>query len=291
MENSFEIMTDSTAGLPEKMIKKYNIHVLALSFLIDNTEYKGYIKGEEINLKKFYGMMREKKEVKTSSPNLQDTYDMVRGILEGGKDLLYIGFSSGLSNTFQSITMILNECKEDYPDRKVHYVDSLAAALGQGLFVKYVINQREMGKSMEETYDWAVSHIQNIIHTFTVDDLYYLKQGGRISGTTAAIGTVLNVKPVLHVDSEGRLVPLMNVRGRKKALLSLVNSMNDNAMLSEYNSVYISHGDCLGDAEFVAEKVKENYPDAEIMIGVLDLVIGAHAGPGTVALFFYGKKR
>lgn len=291
MGHLFEIVTDSTANLPEDMIEQYELSVLSLSFIVEGTEYKGYVKGETVDLNQFYAMMREKKEITTSLANTQAAYDMMKPLLESGKDVLYLAFSSGLSSTYQAVNAAVNELQEEFPERKIYCVDSLSAALGEGLFVKYVIDKREEGASIEEAYQWAMDNRLKIVHAFTVDDLFFLKRGGRISATTAIIGTALNVKPVLHVDNEGHLISLCNVRGRKKSLDALVKMMEEKVDNPEGQVVYISHGDCIRDAEYVAGKVKERFPVKEVMIRTLDPVIGAHSGPGTVALFFFGKER
>ena len=287
----FEIVTDSTANLPEDIIEQYNLSILSLSFIVEGTEYKGYVKGETVDLNQFYQMMREKKEITTSLANTQAAYDMMKPILEAGKDVLYLAFSSGLSSTYQAVNAAVEELKEEFPNRKIFCVDSLSAALGEGLFVKYVIDKREEGASIEDAYQWAMDNRLKIVHAFTVDDLFFLKRGGRISAATAVIGTALNVKPVLHVDNEGHLISLNNVRGRKKSLDALVKMMEEKVENPEGQVVYISHGDCIKDAEYVANKVKERFSVKEVMIRTLDPVIGAHSGPGTVALFFYGKER
>lgn len=291
MGYSYEIMTDSTANLPETMIEQYGLHVLSMSFMIDNKEYKGYEKGKTIDLAKFYAMMREKKDVSTSLANTQEAYDLVKKVAEQGKDLIYIGFSSGLSSTFQAVKTAFEDLKEEFPKRKLYCLDSLAAALGEGLFVHYIIQMREQGKTIEEAYEWGLAHRLNICHAFTVDDLFFLKRGGRVSGATAIIGTALNVKPVLHVDDEGHLIPLFNVRGRKKSLDSLVKRMEETVEQPDGQVIYIIHGDCEEDAKYVAQKVRDKFNVGEIMIRVLDPVIGAHSGPGTVALFYYGSQR
>ena len=287
----FEIMTDSTANLTGDMIRDYHLHVLSLSFVVDGKEYKGYEKGKTMDLAPFYAMMREKKDIKTSLANSEDAYRMGKAILKQDIDLLYLGFSSGLSSTFQAVSAAFEELREEYPQRQVLAVDSLSAALGEGLFVKYVVDMRENGASIGEAYSWALRHRLNICHEFTVDDLFFLKRGGRISAATAVLGTALSVKPVLHVDDEGHLIPVGKTRGRKKSLDALVERMKNNAIEPEKQEVYISHGDCLEDAEYVAEKVRECMGVEKISIHVLDPVIGAHSGPGTVALFYYGEHR
>lgn len=287
----FEIITDSAANLPEDMIEKNNLCILSLSFIVDEKEFFSYKKGVVTDLSRFYAMMREKKEVTTSLVNTESAMNQCKELLKAGKDILYIGFSSGLSGSYQSVTIALNALKEDFPDRKIFYVDSLAAALGEGLLVKYAIDLRKEGKSIEQVCQWIVENRLHLCHWFTVDDLFFLKRGGRISATTAVLGTALNIKPVLHVDDEGHLTMMGKVRGRKKSLDALVSHMQEKVTNPEGQVIYISHGDCLEDAEYVAERIKEQFPVKEVMVRILDPVIGAHSGPGTVALFFVGDKR
>lgn len=287
----FEIITDSTANLPEDLIEKYHLSILSLSFFVDNVEYFGYEKGKLTDLSQFYAMMREKKEITTSLINTNRAMEQCEEVLKTGKDILYIGFSSGLSGSYQSVVIALNELKERYPERKIFCVDSLAAALGEGLLVRYAIDLREEGKSIEQVKDWLLENRLRLCHWFTVDDLFFLKRGGRVSATTAVLGTALNIKPVLHVDDEGHLIMMEKARGRKKALDALLAHMEQTIEQPEGQYVYISHGDCLEDAEYVAAKVKERYPVKEVLVRVLDPVIGTHSGPGTMALFFLGSKR
>lgn len=291
MSYSYEIVTDSTANLSEAFIDKYHISVLALSFYVEGKEYKGYVKGQTTDLNQFYSMMREKKDMKTSLANTADAYDCMKPMLEAGKDVICLAFSSGLSSTYQAVHTACEELKEEFPDRTIYCVDSLAAAYGEGLFVKYIVDLREEGKSIDEAFQWGMQHRLNMVHVFTVDDLFFLKRGGRISATTAVVGTALKVKPVLHVDDEGHLRPLCNVRGRKKALDTLVKLFEEKVENPDGQSIFISHGDCIEDAEYVGNKIKEKYNVKEVDIRTLDPVIGVHAGPGTVALFFYGGPR
>ena len=220
-----------------------------------------------------------------------DAMDLLENIVKEGKDYIYIGFSSGLSGTFQAVSLVTDSLSQKYPERKLYAVDSLAAALGEGLLVKYVIDNRENGMSVSENADWVVNHRNNICHWFTVDDLFFLKRGGRVSATTAIVGTALSIKPVLHVDDNGHLIPMENARGRKKSLDALVKHMKESVVEPDGQSVYISHGDCLKDAEYVAGKVKEAFNVGEVVVRMLDPVIASHSGPGTVALFFYGKQK
>jgi DegV family protein with EDD domain len=211
--------------------------------------------------------------------------------LEEGMDILYIGFSSGLSGTYQAVSLALEELKEKYPERNIYSVDSLSAALGEGLLVRYAADLKEEGKSIEEVYKWVLENRLSLCHWFTVDDLFFLKRGGRVSATSAVLGTALSIKPVMHVDDEGHLIVMEKARGRKKALDALVAHMEETVTNPKDQIVYISHGDCLEDAEYVARIVKEKLQVKEVMVRILDPVIGAHSGPGTVALFFVGSKR
>ncbi|MFA9463723.1 MAG: DegV family protein [Velocimicrobium sp.] len=287
----FEIITDSSANLPEDMIETYHLTILSLSFFVDKVEYYGYEKGKLTDLAQFYAMMRKKKEITTSLVNTSAAMEQCEALLKIGKDILYIGFSSGLSGSYQSVCVALEELRERYPERKIYCVDTLAAALGEGLLVRYAIDLREDGGKIEEVYQWILDNRLRLCHWFTVDDLFFLKRGGRISVTTAVLGTALNIKPVLHVDDEGHLIMMEKARGRKKALDALVLHLQRTIEHPEGQYIYISHGDCLEDAEYVAKRVKELYPIKEVFVRVLDPVIGAHSGPGTVALFFLGSKR
>lgn len=288
---NFEIITDTCANLPESIIEENNVHVLSLSFFVDGKEYFSYEKGKETDLAEFYRMMRDKKEITTSLVNVERMINCFEPMLQQGKDILYLCFSSGLSGTYQAATIAAEEMREKYPVRKVYVLDTLAAALGQGLLVYFAIEQRKAGKSIEEVYQWQMSNRLRLCHWFTVDDLFFLKRGGRISAATAVVGTALNIKPVLHVDNEGHLINMEKARGRKKSLDMLVKHFEETAIEPGKTPVYISHGDCLEDAEYVAEKLKEKCGVSQVLIRILDPVIGAHAGPGTVAVFFLGEHR
>lgn len=288
---SFEIVTDSSSNLPEYLTIQYGLHILSLVFFVGEQEYNGYIKGQTMDHTQFYNMMRNGQDVKTSLVNIDTTKRLMEDLLLQGKDILYIGFSSALSGTFQAVSMIMEELKETYPDRQIYAVDSLCAALGEGLLVHYAASLREEGKSIDEVYQWTLDNRLNLCHWFTVDDLFFLKRGGRISSTSAVIGSLLSIKPVLHVDNDGRLIMMEKARGRRKSLDSLVDHMIETAIDPQNQVVYISHGDCLEDAEYVAKQVKDKLQVKEVMCHVLDPVIGAHSGPGTVALFFMGKNR
>ncbi len=289
---SFAIVTDSSSNLTEEIIDRFDLSVLPLTFMVDGEEYRSYLKGEKTDLAQFYTMMREGKVITTSLPNLQESRETIEALLKAGTDVLYLGFSSGLSGTYQAIELLLSELAGLYPERTVASVDTLAASGGQGLLVTYAAKMREQGASLTAVRDWVEDHKLHLAHWFTVDDLMFLFRGGRVSRTAAWAGTMLNIKPVMHVDDEGHLIPLEKVRGRRKSLKALVDHMEQTADAPVAGqTVYITHGDCLEDAEYVAGLVRERFGVTDIMINWVDPVIGAHSGPGTMALFFLASER
>lgn len=288
----FEIVTDSCCNLKEEMIEEFGLHILPLTFMSEGEEYRSYLKGEVTDLSQFYTMMREGKVFTTSLPNMADTELLLRELLGAGRDVLYIGFSSGLSGTYEATSLLMRELAPEYPDRTLLAVDTLAASGGQGLLVWHAVQKARAGASIEEVRDWLEANKLKLAHWFTVDDLMFLFRGGRVSKTSAWAGTLLNIKPVMHVDDEGHLVPLEKVRGRKKSLNALVDHMaaTADAPISE-QTVFITHGDCLSDAEYVADQIRDRFGVRDIVINYVDPVIGAHSGPGTMALFFLASGR
>ncbi len=289
---AFEIVTDSSSNLIEDLIDEFGLHILPLSFMVDGEQYHSYLKGEHTDLAQFYAMMREGKVITTSLPNMAESEELLRGLLTAGKDVLYIGFSSGLSGTFQEIDLLLGQLAQEFPERTVLTVDTLAASGGEGLLVWYAATMARDGASIEEVHRWLEDNKLKLAHWFTVDDLMFLFRGGRVSKTSAWAGTLLNIKPVMHVDDEGHLIPLEKVRGRKKSLKALVDHMEAtaDAPVAE-QTVFITHGDCREDAEYVADLVRERFGVTDIVINYVDPVIGAHSGPGTMALFFLADHR
>ncbi len=289
---AFKILTDSCCNLPEYMIDEFGLEVFPLTFMVDGREHQSYLKGEVTDLSKFYDMMREGKVITTSLPNLDSARKLMAAQLEEGHDVLYLGFSSGLSGTFDAIRLLMDELASEYPDRKLYAVDTLAASGGQGLLVWHACQLARAGASVEEVRDWVEENKLHMAHWFTVDDLMFLFRGGRVSRTSAWAGTILNIKPVMHVDDEGHLIPLDKVRGRRKSLDALVEHMaqTGNAPLSE-QMVFITHGDCLEDAQYLEGRVRERFGVADVMVNYVDPVIGAHSGPGTMALFFLASER
>ncbi|HOB42902.1 MAG TPA: DegV family protein [Bacillota bacterium] len=288
---SFGIVTDSSANLTDEMIDKYGIDIISLSYRIGEEECQSYVKGEKTDLKQFYEKLRQGEVAETSLINMRDCENAFESVLQEGKDLLYIGFSSALSGTYNAASIVADNMREIYPQRKIYAIDSLAASMGQGLLVYHAVEQRLAGRSIDEVKDWLLENRLRLCHWFTVDDLMYLKRGGRVSVSAAVIGTVLSVKPVMHVDDEGKLVPVRNVRGRKKSLVALVDEMEKTCIDPTEQMVFISHGDSLEDAECVEKLVRERLNVRDVRINYVDPVIGAHSGPGTIALFFLGTKR
>ena len=287
--SDFVIVTDSSADLSAEMVAELGLEVLPLSFTVQGKTYHNYPDGREMDLNAFYRMLREGEMATTSAVNVAEYTAMLEPLLQAGKDVLVLAFSSGLSTTYQSSVIAVNELSEQYPDRKIYTVDTLCASLGQGLLVWHAVQEQKKGKSIEEVRDWVEENKLRLCHWFTVDDLHFLKRGGRISAATAVVGTMLSIKPVLHVDDEGHLISMGKARGRNASLTALVDHMEQTA--TDVDTVFISHGDCLADAEKVAADVKKRFGTRDVVINTIGPVIGAHAGPGTVALFFLGTKR
>lgn len=289
----FEIVTDSSCNLPESMIDEFGIHVLPLTFMGNGKQYQSYLKGEVTDLKQFYTMMREGVQFTTSLPSLSDSEALLNGLLASGRDVLYIGFSSALSGTYEATSLLLRELAERYPERTVLTVDTLAASAGQGLLVWYAAKMAKAGAEIGEVRDWLEGNKLRLAHWFTVDDLMHLMRGGRVSAASAYAGTMLNIKPIMHVDDAGKLIPLEKVRGRKKSLHALVDHM-EKTVEHPVNEqlVFITHGDCAEEAQHVADDVRKRFgEDVEVAINYVDPVIGAHTGPGVVALFFLASSR
>lgn len=287
----FVIMTDSCCDLTAEMAQELNVIVQPLSLLLDEKSYCNYLDGREIGFKEFYDYMRAGKLGTTSAVSVGQFEDAMRSVLAEGKDILYIGFSSGLSTTYQSAAIAAEGLREEFPDADIRTVDSLCASMGQGLLVWLCAQQKKAGKTIAEVYDYCVETIPHLCHWFTVDDLNHLKRGGRVSATTALVGTMLAIKPVLHVDDEGHLINVGKARGRKASLLALVDEMEKSAIDPAEQTIFLSHGDCLADAEFVAAEIKKRFGTETFHINYVGPVIGNHTGAGVVALFFLGNKR
>lgn len=287
--SEYIIMTDSTVDLPkEYLTEELGVPYIPLTYLIDGQSYEDMIglTGEE-----FFAKVRAGSMPTTSQINPEQAREALEPYLKEGKDILYIAFSSGLSGTYNSIRMAAEELQEEYPERKLIVIDSLCACMGEGLLVYKAVQMKRAGKSLEEVAAWVEENKLHIMHNVTIDDLFHLHRGGRVSKTTAVVGTLIHVKPVLHVTNEGELKPFQNVRGRKKALQSLVDSMKKEGAGYENKVAFIVHGDCIEDANKVADKIKEECGVEKVIIGMLSPTIGTHAGPGTVGLFFIGENK
>ena len=288
--SDFVIFTDSSADLSADMVQKLDIQVLPLAFIIDEHTYYNYPDNREMDPHIFYDRLRGGELATTNAVNVAQYTDALEPLLQAGKDVLILAFSSGLSTTYNSSRLAVEELSAKYPDRKLYTVDTLCASLGQGLLVWYAARERERGRSIEEVRDWVEAHKLNLCHQFTVDDLHFLKRGGRISAATAVVGSMLQIKPVLHVDNEGHLINIGKARGRQASLKALVDKMEQTVIRDDL-TVFISHGDCPEDAQTVADMVKERFGVEEVYINYVGPVIGAHSGPGTVALFYMGTER
>ena len=287
--NKYVIMTDSSADLPADLASELNVEIVTLTVSIDNGEY---VSGAELDVKDFYSKLREGSVATTSAINLDAALNAMEKYVSEGSDLIYVAFSSGLSSTAQTGKLAAEELSEKYPERKIYVVDTLAASLGQGLLVYYAAQMRDEGKSIDEVRDYLEANKLNLCHWFTVDDLHFLKRGGRVSAATAVVGTMLSIKPVLHVDNEGHLINVSKARGRKPSIQALAAKIGETAMVDpSEQTIFISHGDCIDDANYLADIIKEKYNPKKIVIGYVGPVIGAHSGPGTLALFFLGNER
>jgi DegV family protein with EDD domain len=282
-------VTDSGTDFTEKLKKELEVVQLELTLIVEGEEPKP---NNEVDSKEFYSMLRDKKKATTSAVNVEDFKTVMRSYVEAGKDILYLGFSSGLSSTYNAGRIACEELSEEFPERKLYAVDTLCASLGQGLLVYYAAKMRLDGKSIEEVRDFAENNKLRLVHWFTVDDLFFLKRGGRVSAATAVVGTMLGIKPIMHVNNEGKLIKIGTARGRKSAIDTLCEKTKASIIDAKEKLVaFISHGDCEEDAKYLAEKIKKEVGFKDVIIGYVGSVIGSHSGPGTLALFYLGAER
>lgn len=287
--SDYIISTSSTTDLPESYIKEHGILSLPFSFIISDEQYEDNF-GNSMPAPVFYNRLRNGEMSRTSLINADAFEKAFREILESGRDILHIEFSSALSGSLQNARTVAEKLNPLY-ENKIIVVDSLCASLGLGLLVDYAVRMKEEGKSIDEVAGWVEENKLHIIHWFTVDDLNFLKRGGRVSGVSAFLGTMLKIKPIMDVDDQGRLIPHFKVRGRRKAITGMFEKMKEDILHPEGQRVFISHGDCLKDAEFLAGLIKDEFAIDSILINYVGPVIGSHSGPGTLALFYYGKQR
>ena len=287
--SNYVIVTDSSCDLPAHLVEELELHTVPLAFLFGEKTYYNYPDNREMSPKAFYDRLRAGEMATTNAINVGQVTDFLTPFLEEGKDILILSFSSGLSTSFNSYSIAAQDLAEQYPDRTIRVIDTLCASLGQGMLVYQAAQLRQAGKSLDEVAQWVEDNKLRQCHWFTVDDLFFLKRGGRVSAATAVVGTMLSIKPVLHVDDEGHLISMGKARGRGASLTALVDHMEETA--TDVDTVFISHGDCLSDAQKVADDVRERFGTKDIVINNVGPVIGAHSGPGTLALFFLGTKR
>ena len=282
------ILTDSSSDLSAPLMRELGVAAISLEV---NMEGVGTKYNDELDPKEFYDFVRTKASAKTSAVNMDRFKEFFESYLKEGKDVIYLGFSSGLSVTYTNGKNAVEELIEEYPDRKIVAIDSLCASLGQGLLVALAAKKQAAGADFDEVVSYIEDTKLHLCHWFTVDDLFFLKRGGRVSAATAVLGTMLAIKPVMHVDNAGHLVNVAKARGRKAAIAELANKLTETGINPENQLIYICHGDCYDDATLLSDMVKDKYPGCEIMIDYTGPVIGAHSGPGTLALFFVGTER
>ena len=284
---SFKIITDSCCDLPAVLVASLELSVVPLSVEMDG---KAFAEGE-MTPKALYDHLRAGKLPKTSAVNPEGWAAGIRPELEAGRDVLVLAFSSGLSATYQSAVIAAEELREEFPDRKLLVIDTLCAALGQGLLVYTAAQLRSEGKSIDEVAAWVEEHKLNLCHWVTVEDLMHLKRGGRVSAATAVVGTMLSIKPIIRMDNDGKLESFAKARGRKAAMSFLLDRMAESYDPTISDTVFIAHGDCLAEAEQLSAAVKSRFGVKNVVIGCVGAVIGAHTGPGVLVLFHFGKNR
>ena len=288
--STFSIVTDTGCDMPSALAEKLKVSAVPLKVIVAGKETDSSLKKLDIDNSGFYDIIRKGIDVKTSSPSLEDFLRYFKKELNKGKDILYIGFSTGLSGTYNVGRIAAEELSEEYPDRKILTIDSLCGSMGQALLLYYCVQKQREGATLEETYVYAEKLKLHVCHWFTVDDLHHLKKGGRISPTVAFVGSVMNIKPVLQVDTQGKLAIMYKARGKKIAIAKLVEQMGDCFNPDENDIIFINHADCPEDAELLARSITKNYGITNFVISEIGPTFGAHSGPGAVALFYIGNR-
>ena len=286
----YVIVTDSCCDFDRELIESLDLTVIPLSVQLGPDRFRNTPE-EAPESHVFYTRLKQGEPAQTSAPNVEEFKQVFLPFLQQGKDVLYLGFSSALSGTYHNAAIAAQELAEEIDQAKVTAVDTLCASMGQGLLVDLAVQEKRKGKSLEEVRDFVLATMPRLCHWFTVGDLSQLRRGGRLSAGKAIVGNLLNIKPVLHVDDEGRLVPMESAKGRKKSVEALLKHMEETVIDPETQRIYISHGDCLADAQALAAMIQERLHVVSVTIGDVGPVIGAHSGVGTLALFFLGTKR
>lgn len=287
----FALLTDSSADLPQNIIDELAVTVLPLRFTLEGKTYSNYPDGREMSFSDFYAALRAGSMVQTSAVNVEQFLQVMRPLLAAGQDVLYLGFSSALSSTYSAGFMAAQELREEFPERKILTVDTLAASQGQGMLVYLAAKKRAAGEGIDAVAAFVEETKLHLCHWFTVDDLFFLKRGGRVSAATAVLGSALGIKPVMHVDDQGRLINVSKTRGRKNSIHALFERMRDTAIAPENQTVFIVHGDCVEEANDLAQLVRQELGVRDVIVNYVGPVIGAHSGPNTMALFFLGQNR
>lgn len=285
-----KIITDSACDLTTNYIKNNNIGLLSLILNLNGQAIKDDL-GETLSYKDFYNKMREGATPTTSQINAHEFEEEFIKYIKNGDSIIYISLSSNLSGTFNSANIAKNNLMDEYPNANIYLVDSLSVSVGQGLLVAKACEMRDSGIGAEEIVNWLEENKRKVIHSILIDDLNHLKRGGRISGATAAIGGLLNIKPTLFLDDEGKLIQGEKIKGKKKALRFLVNEVREKAVDTENEILYICHGDCLEEAETLRDMILEEVKFKNVIINYVGNVVGAHAGPGVLAAVFLGSNR
>ena len=289
-KRKFVIITDSSTDMPEEYYEAHQLDCVRLGFTLKDENYEGE-NGRRITPKDFYALMRGGAMPTTYQVASEIAKIHIEEHLKRGKDVLVIAFSSGLSGTASSFFVAARDLKAEYPERKIEVVDSLCASMGEGLLLDYVVKKADEGATIEETKAYAEDLKLHICHEFTVDDLFHLKRGGRVSGATAIVGSVLKIKPIMHVNNEGKLIAIGKVMGRKKSISGVFENMQKAAAFEAGEPIFISHGDCIEDAETLKAMIERVYPENPVTIHYVGAVIGTHSGVGTLALFYRGSSR
>ncbi|MBO7310901.1 MAG: DegV family protein [Clostridia bacterium] len=284
----FIILTDSGTDFSKDMAAELGVKVLDLVVMREGFEPTP---NGEVDAKEFYAFLRAKKSATTSAINSDTFAEAMEQIISEGKDVIYLGFSSGLSNTYNAGRIAAEEMREKYPDSKIYACDTLCASLGEGLLVYLAAKKRLAGATIDEVRDFVEQNKLKLCHEFTVDDLMFLKRGGRVSTTTALIGTALGIKPVMHVDNEGHLIKVGTARGRRASIDALFDRLSERAIAPAEQTMFICHGDCIEDATYLSERLKNELGVKEVYIGYTGVVIGSHSGPNTLAVFYIGNER
>ena len=285
----YKIITDSSCDFTKQQYKDLGLSYVPLKLNYKGETHESFTEPEE--LKAFFDTVRAGEMPTTSAANPEDWNAIMEPILMEGKDVLALCFTSGMSTTYQSAVIAAEELREKYPDRKINVVDTLCAALGQGLLVWYACQKRDAGMDIDELTAWVEETKLHLCHWVTVNDLFHLKRGGRVSATTALVGTMLNIKPIIHVDDEGKLVNVGKVRGRKASIEYIADKVGELGKGYDNETIFIVHGDCYEEAQELGEIAKAKYGVKNVLIGYVDGVIGAHTGPGVLAIFFLGQHR